>query len=92
MALLLNLKAKLIAAGAALLAIFGFLVRLKIVTSQRDKAKHKAEQYKAWTERQTETAEIESELEQEFSHRAQEANEDVKEGKVPDHLSNPHDF
>ena len=92
MALLLNLKAKLIAAGALLATALGFLVRLKIVTSQRDKAKHKAEQYKAWSERQEETATKDSELEQEFSHRAQEANEDVKEGKVPDHLSNPNDF
>jgi hypothetical protein len=86
--MLLHLKAKLIAAGALLLAVLGFFVRLKVVTNQRDKAQISAKKYKAWSERQTATSEIDAELEQEFSHRAQEKNGD----QVPDHLSDPNDY
>jgi hypothetical protein len=84
---MLNLKAKLIAAGALLLTVLGFFVRLKVVTNQRDKAQVSAKKYKAWSDRQTKTAEIDAEIDQEFSHRAEEKN-----GDVPKSLSDPNDF
>jgi hypothetical protein len=86
---LLNLKAKLLAAGAFLLAVLGFFVRLKMVTNQRDKAQQSAKKYKAWSERQTKTVEMDAEIEQEFSHRAEEAKESLKNDEIPEHLRNP---
>ena len=44
--ILLNLKAKLIAAGAALLAILAAFFRIKMLKDQRDKAKQTAEALK----------------------------------------------
>jgi hypothetical protein len=79
----------LIALGAGLLAILGFFVRLKIVTNQRDKARVAATKYKAWSERQEETRQIDAEIEQEFSHRAEEAREALENDQIPDHLRNP---
>ena len=89
MALLLSLKGKLIAAGALLLTVLGFFLRLKIVTSQRDKAKQKAAKFKAWSERQAETSEIDAEIEQTFSRRAETAREALKNDEIPEHLRNP---
>ena len=34
---------------------------------------------------------VESEIDQEFSHRAEEARKDLDEGDIPDHLQHPRD-
>ncbi len=86
---LLNLKAKLIALGAILLTVLGFFLRLKIVTKQRDRAKQKAAKYKAWSERQTQTAEVEAEIENKYSDLKREVKKDLKNEVIPDHLRNP---
>jgi len=86
---LLNLKAKLFAAGAILLTVLGFLVRLKVVTKQRDKAKQAATKYKLWSERQTKTAEIDAEIESKYSDLKRQTRQDLKDDKIPDHLRNP---
>jgi hypothetical protein len=85
----LNLKSKLIAFGALLLTVLGFFVRLKVVTNQRDKAQDSARKYKAWSERQEDTRQIDAEIEQEYSHRAEEAREALENDEIPDHLRNP---
>lgn len=85
---MLNLKAKLIAAGAFLLSVLAFFLRLKVVTNQRDKAREKAEKYQAWSERQQATSLLDSEIESEYSELKRQEND----GKVPDNLSKPNDF
>ena len=89
MALLLSLKAKLIAFGAILLTVLGFFLRLKIVTKQRDKAKQAAAKYKSWSERQTQTAEADAEIESKYSDLKREVKQDLKNEVIPDHLRNP---
>jgi hypothetical protein len=86
MALLLGLKAKLAAFGAFLLGVLALFVRLRMVTNQRDKARDAAEKYKAWSERQQDTTALDAEIEQEFSHRAEEAREAIKNDEIPKHL------
>ena len=89
MALLLSLKTKALAAGALLLTVLGFFLRLKIVTKQRDKAKQTAAKYKSWSERQTKTAEGDAEIESKYSDLKREAKQDLKNEVIPDHLHNP---
>jgi len=74
-----------------LLTVLGFFVRLKVVTNQRDKAQASAKKYKAWSDRQTETAEIDAEIEARYSDLEREARQDLKDEKIPDHLINPRD-
>jgi hypothetical protein len=64
-------------------------IRLKVVRSQRDSAREKAAKYKAWSERQQETATIDAEIDQEFSHRAEVAKEALKNDEIPEHLTRP---
>ncbi len=90
--MLLGLKAKALAAGAILLTVLGFFLRLKIVTKQRDKAKQTAAKYKSWSERQTQTAEGDAEIDQEFSDLKRASKKDAQDGKVPSHLSDPNKF
>ena len=87
--MLLKLKAQLIAAGAILLTVLGFFLRLKIVTKQRDKAKQTAAKYKSWSERQTQTAEADAEIESKYSDLKREVKQDLKNEVIPDHLRNP---
>ncbi len=89
MALLLSLKAKALAAGALLLTVLGFFLRLKIVTKQRDKAKQTAAKYKSWSERQTQTAEADAEIESKYSDLKRATKQDLKNEVIPDHLRNP---
>lgn len=88
---MLNLKAKLIALGALLLSGLAFILRFQQVKSQRDRAKEAAAKYKAWSERQTENMEADAEIEQKFSHRADEATKALKNDEIPAHLRNPRD-
>ena len=87
--MLLKLKAQLIAAGAILLTVLGFFLRLKIVTKQRDKAKQTAAKYKSWSERQTKTTEADAEIESKYSDLKRATKQDLKNEVIPDHLRNP---
>ena len=84
-----GLKAKALALGALLLTILGFFLRLKIVTKQRDKAKQRAAKYKAWSERQTKTSEVEAEIGNKYSDLKREVKKDLENEVIPDHLRNP---
>ena len=87
--MLLKLKAQLIALGAILLTVLGFFLRLKIVTKQRDKAKQTAAKYKSWSERQTQTAVADAEIESKYSDLKRATKQDLKNEVIPDHLRNP---
>ena len=80
-----KLYAILAAIGTFLL---GFL-RLKQVTKQRDEAVKEKKRAKAWVERQEETREKDAEIDQSFSHRAEEAKEAIKNDEIPEHLRKP---
>ena len=84
---MLGLKAKLIAAGAFLFALL--VGWLKIVTKQRDKAKQTAAKYKSWSERQTQTAVADAEIESKYSDLKRATKQDLKNEVIPDHLRNP---
>ena len=86
---MLNLKAKLIALGAALLTVLGFFLRLKVVTNQRDKAKQKAAKYQAWSERQAKSLAVDAEIASKYSDLEREAKQDLKDDEIPSHLRNP---
>jgi len=80
------LKAKLLAVGGAAFAIL--LVVLKVLTGQLKAAKKQVKIAKAKIKFDSDVQELDAEIEQEFSHRAQEANGD----EVPDNLSDPDNF
>lgn len=90
----LGIKAKLWGIGAVLLGAFAFVLRLNSLKNQRDRArierdqaKAQAKQQKVYRERVEKTAELDAEIEQEFSHRAEEAQKDKEAGNVPKHVS-----
>ena len=80
-----KLYAILAAIGTFLL---GFL-RLKQVTKQRDAAVVEKKRADAWIGRQEETREKDAEIDQTFSHRADEAKKAIKNDKIPSHLKKP---
>ena len=87
--MLLGLKAKALALGAIVLTVLGFFLRLKIVTKQRDEAKKEAAKYKSWSERQTQTAEADAEIESKYSDLKRATKQDLKNDEIPNHLRKP---
>jgi predicted negative regulator of RcsB-dependent stress response len=84
---LLNLKSKLLAIGAGIVA---FLLGVIKFLSWRNKSlKKEANQAKADLKFREDIDTIDAEIEQEFSHRAEEARKDLDEDRIPDHLRNP---
>ncbi len=80
-------KAKLLAIGGAIVAfLMGIIkylsVRNKTLKDQRDAAK-------ADLKFRKDVDKLDEEIEQEYSHRAEEAQKDLDEGNIPDHLRNP---
>ncbi len=82
-----KIKQYAIAIGGAIIGVLYLL--LKIVGMQRDKAKRNAEAYKAQVKQREAEMKSDDEVDQEFSHRAQEARRDLDEGNVPDILRDP---
>ena len=80
-----TLYAILATIGAFVLGLF----RLKQVTKQRDEAVKQKKRADAWIERQEETREKDAEIDQEFSHRAEEAKEAIENEEIPAHLRKP---
>ena len=83
------IKAKLYAIlagiGGILLGIIKFLsFRNKQLKDQRD-------QYKADIDFREDVDDLDEEISQKFSHRAEEAREALKNDEIPEHLRNPRD-
>ncbi len=89
---LLTIKAKLIAFGAASLAVIGFFLRLKVVTAQRDKARIKAKTAEKAAKQLGEVIESDAEIEGEFSELEREAEDDIENGEMPDNIRNRNQF
>jgi len=88
------LYSKLWAVGAAVLGALAFFLRINSLKNQRDKARiqrdqaqAQAVQQKKFRERVVKQAKLDAEIEQEFSHRAEEAQKDKEAGNVPKHVS-----
>jgi len=85
--MLLNLKTKLIAIGSAIIA--GLLLAVKFLVSRNKSLKKQVESVEADLDFRRETDTIDAEIEQEFSHRATEAQKDLESDEIPDHLASP---
>lgn len=81
------IKSKAVAYGAAIFAFIAMVVSVLFVRGSR--WKKIAKQNKRQLDFEREVEESESEIEQEFSHRAEEANKDLENEVIPDHLRNP---
>ena len=82
------LKGKLLATGAGVIAVL--LAAIKILTLQNKRNKRRAEQAEADLQFRDDIDILDAEIDQQFSHRASEADKDEK--KVPRNLSDPNDF
>lgn len=82
---LLSSKLKLIGLG-----ILAFLLGLVKYLSARNKSlRNEVKTVKADLQFRKDVDIIDAEIEQEFSHRAEEARKDVEQGDIPSHLSDP---
>ena len=79
------LKTKLLAAGGILIA--GLIAALKFMSAKAAKEGKRADRAEANVKRVVKTQERELEIDQDYSHRAEVANEQIKEGAIPDHLA-----
>lgn len=82
------IKSKLILIGSAIIA--GLLAVIKFQSFRNAANKRRAEQAEKTLKFKGDVDKLDAEIEQEFSHRAEEAKQD--EGKVPDNLSDPNNF
>ena len=82
----LRIKAILAGAGALALALFAGIIRFRYVKAQRDSLRESAETYKAQLHQAILNDQRDAEIEQDFSRRAEQAKEAIKNGQVPDHL------
>ena len=82
-----KIKDYALAAGAALIGVLYLLLR--IVGGQRDRYKRDAEVAEATVKQRDQEIKSDNEVDQEFSHRAQETKRDLDEGTVPDILRDP---
>ncbi len=81
-----SIQLKLYAAGALLLTVVGFFIRLKVVTSQRDRARERARGEAARADQAEDIAEADAEIENEFSDLERESKRDIKDGKMPGNI------
>lgn len=81
------LKGKLVLIGGGIIAFL--LAALKILSLQNKRNKRRAEQAEKTLKFKADVDILDAEIEQEFSHRAEEAQKDMEEGRVPDNLSKP---
>lgn len=82
----LKIKAWLAAGAAALIGLLAAIARIGYLKAQRDRYRDHAETYKAQAHQAQLNEAADAEIEQEFSRRAEQAKEAIKNGKVPDHL------
>lgn len=83
------LKGKLLAIGGVIIAILLGLV--KFLTYRNNSLKQEVKSAKKQLQFKEKVDIIEEEIEQEYSHRAEEARRDLDEGNIPEHLRNPRD-
>ena len=88
----LSIQTKLYAAGTFLLAVLAFFVRLKVVTKQRDKARERAKGEAARADQAEMIAEVEAEIDNEFSDLERESKRDIEDGKMPSNIRNRNKF
>jgi len=81
------LKSKIAAIGAGIIAVL--LATIKFLSMRNKSLKKQVKTVKADLKFREETDSMDSEIEQEFSHRAEEAQKDLDDDKIPDHLANP---
>jgi len=82
-----KIKQYALAIGGAIIGVLYLLLR--IVGMQRNKARREAEAYKAQVKQREAEMKSDNEVDQEFSHRAEEARKDLDEGTVPRILRDP---
>lgn len=84
--MLLSLKAKLWAIGGAIIA--SLLLVVKLLLTQNSKLRKRAEAVESQLKFNKRQAKLDAEVEQEFSHRAEEARRDLDNDEIPEHLRN----
>lgn len=87
MSFLLGLKAKAIAFGAGLLAIAAFLVRLKIVTAQRDRARAAQKAAETQRDQAKDQNKLDREIRDSRAVKRRQTIKEVEQGEVPSTLS-----
>ena len=78
------LKTKIYAIGAAIIGVLFALIKVLGVSNRQLKRENK--QLEADIKFKDEVNEADSEIRQEFSHRADEAQKDIENDEIPDHL------
>lgn len=81
------IKAKLLAVGGAIVAFL--LGIIKFLSFRNATLKKQRDQFKADLDFKEDVDELDEEISQTFSHRAEEAREALDEGNIPEHLRNP---
>ena len=84
---MLWLKSKIYAIGVVIFG--GLLVALKFLIARNRTLKKRADSATSQLNFERELDTIDTEIEQDFSHRADLAKEKLDEGAIPDHLRNP---
>ena len=87
MSFLLGLKVKAIALGAGLLAIAAFLVRLKIVTAQRDRARTSQKSAETQRDQAQDQNKLDREIRDKRAAKRRQTIKEVEQGEVPSTLS-----
>ena len=87
MSFLLGLKVKAIALGAGLLAIAAFLVRLKIVTAQRDVARTAQKSAETQRDQAQDQNKLDREIRDNRAAKRRQTIKEVEQGEVPSTLS-----
>ena len=80
---MLKIKAYAYAIGTALVAFGLAIMRIIFLKQSRNRYRESSKTYKAQLDQEVAINEAESEIGQEFSHRAEESKRDLKEGKMP---------
>ena len=88
----LTIKAKLIGAVAIVLTVAGFLLRMDIVTKQRDKARKKADRATARANEAENIVKIDAEIESEISELERESDRAIESGEMPGNIRNRNQF
>lgn len=85
----LGLKAKLYGFGALLVGAIAFVIRLRVVTEQRDRARDRADAAERQAAEQVEVAKADATIEAEHHELEHQADEAIENDQVPDNLSDP---
>ena len=87
MSFLLGLKAKAIATGVVLLTIAGFLLRLKVVTHQRDRARVAQKTAETQRDQVKDQSKLDRDIRDKRAVKRRQTIKEVEQGEVPNTLS-----